>query len=244
MLEEGKDYQLSEDGQAITFKADYLRSVTEGMTEYGQAARLFLEFSQGADWLLDLMYYKPAALASNEDMAYDFDIRTQFNGDWLWTMEAFYTDTNKPAGTITYSTYQLCRTDYQPDYEAQKIVVLKAFWDACPRSGEILLRFHFRSGEIIDYTVDFNKEATWVTGVSSNEYEIDYPGKNESQPSQESADDATSQTGSEDTSSSGESSGADGSGLAIHPAVLVGIVAALLVLAALFWGYSRSRKRK
>ncbi|HIZ56523.1 MAG TPA: cellulase family glycosylhydrolase [Firmicutes bacterium] len=238
MLTAGTDYILSEDGTSVTFPAEFLKSVTADMEDYGTAARLFLEFSAGADWFIDVQYYKTPALRSMEDLAYDFQIPTQFNGDQLWTMEAYYTDTKKPAGTITYNTYQLFGTDFKPDYNNGSITLTKEFWNYCSTSGEILVRFYFRSGETVDYTIDFNKEATWAEGVSSNEYEIDYPGKNDPKDESSAADTSSQDEASENAAAVPEP-GSDNTVV-----IIIVCVVAVVVIAAVIAVVVLKKKKK
>ncbi|WEK53525.1 MAG: cellulase family glycosylhydrolase [Candidatus Cohnella colombiensis] len=164
-LAERTDYTL--DGSKLTIKASYIQSLLK--EEFGVNATLTLSFSAGADWIVNLVHYDTPKLKSVKGSAESFVIPTSFNGDSLATMEATY-KSGGVAGPGNWTSYKEYNYSFVPSYEFNVIKLTKDFFKEV-QDGEVLLRMHFWSGEVVDYTV--TKEGSSIVGVSSQEPESD-----------------------------------------------------------------------
>jgi endoglucanase len=146
-LEPGMDYTYAND--TITLKKDY---VSEVITEnYGINATLTLKFSHGADWDVYLTHYSAPILSAAEGTTEGLAIPVSFNGSRLSTLEAAYAD-GSGAGPQNWTTYKEYAYAFTVDYSANSVTLTNKFF-AETHDGEINLKFHFQSGEILEYKI-------------------------------------------------------------------------------------------
>jgi endoglucanase len=146
-LESGKDYTYAND--TVTLKKEY---VSEVITEnYGINATLTLKFSDGADWDVYLTHYSTPILSAAEGTTDGFAIPVSFNGSRLSTLEATYSD-GSGAGPQNWTTFKEYAYAFTVDYTANSVTLTSKFF-AETRDGEINLKFHFQSGEILEYKI-------------------------------------------------------------------------------------------
>jgi endoglucanase len=149
-LEQGIDYTYDEDAATLNIKQQYLwHVITEN---YGINATLTLKFSQGADWNVYLTHYSTPTLGTAEagDTS-GFAIPVNFNGTRLSTLEATYAD-GSGAGPQNWTTYKEYGYAFTVDYAANTVTFTNKFF-AETKDGEINLKFHFQSGEILEYKI-------------------------------------------------------------------------------------------
>lgn len=159
-LERDADYRL--DGDSLILTADWLNTqLGEGT---GEQAKVTLHFSQGADWPIRIMQYERPVLESANGMVGSFAIPARLGGDSLAAMEAVYADGGGNAGPQSWTPYQEYGVAFEPDYAAGVIQLPTEFLQGL-KDGVIGLRFHFWSGEQVDYTI--RKDGLNVTGLSS-----------------------------------------------------------------------------
>ncbi|NMO94601.1 cellulase family glycosylhydrolase [Paenibacillus lemnae] len=159
-LKEGKDYAL--EGSMLTIKAELLQRVQQD--SYGEQAVLTAKFSSGADWKFHIISYDPPELQQAPGSIEELLIPTEFNGDVLATMKAMYSD-GRHAGPSDWTSYKEFGHCFVPLYETQKIKLTRAFLDEL-EEGTVQLKFHFWSGEIMEYLI--TKEGTSITGSLPN----------------------------------------------------------------------------
>lgn len=92
-----------------------------------------------------------------------FAVPAAFNGNLLATMEAVYADGSN-AGPQNWTSFKEFGYTFVPDYETGVIKLQPEFWREV-NDGEVTLKFHFWSGEIVAYKVV--KSGTNVTGTSA-----------------------------------------------------------------------------
>lgn len=159
-LKKGKDYELS--GDTLTFKAALLKKLTAS-GKLGENAELVAEFNKGADWTFDVITYATPTLASAEGTTENFAIPTTFGGDRLATMEAVYAAGGN-AGPQNWTSFKEFGYAFSPDYANGTLILPANFFNEV-NDGVVNLKFHFWSGEIVDYTI--TKQGTSVTGSAS-----------------------------------------------------------------------------
>ncbi len=162
-LVKGTDYDI--DGEALIFKSSLLEKLIT--TEYGINATLTCEFSKGVDWIINIIYYDTPILKSSGGVTTGFTIPASFNGDSLATMEAVYTGGGN-AGPNDWTPFKEFNHSFTPLYAYNQIKLTKEFLNEV-NDGEILLKMHFWSGEIVEYKI--LKDGVKVTGMSSAEPE-------------------------------------------------------------------------
>lgn len=150
-LHKGKEYELN--GDVLTIKADLLARLTAS-GRFGENAVLTARFNKGADWHFDVIYYDTPKLQSVEGTTDAFAIPTAFNGDRLATMEAVYADGGN-AGPQNWTSFKEFGYAFTPSYDTNEIKLLPAFFNEV-HDGEVILKFHFWSGEIVTYTITKN----------------------------------------------------------------------------------------
>ncbi|HZC26036.1 MAG TPA: cellulase family glycosylhydrolase [Actinopolymorphaceae bacterium] len=156
-LRPGRDFALS--GEQLTFKASFLRGVLNG--DVGENAVVTAHFSRGADWKFHLIGYETPTLAGAEGTTSGFAVPTQFHGDSLATMEATYPDGSN-AGPADWTAYKEFGASFVPSYDTNEIKLTDTFFNEV-RDGDVMLRFHFWSGSIVDYKL--TKSGSTVTGA-------------------------------------------------------------------------------
>ncbi|WP_138493691.1 cellulase family glycosylhydrolase [Paenibacillus pinistramenti] len=160
-LKKNQDYTLT-DGGLLTLKANTLKSLTaSGKT--GVNAVLTLSFNKGPEWKVNVIVYKTPQLQSASGTTDSFSIPTAFNGDRLATMEAVYAD-GSFAGPQNWTAYKEFGNTFNPNYDNGTIDLLPAFFNEV-KDGDVTLKFHFWSGEIVTYTI--TKNGTAVTGQAN-----------------------------------------------------------------------------
>lgn len=156
----GTDYVLN--GEDLKLKASFLSGLTES-AELGEVAVLKAQFNKGADWNFHVMYNDTPVLQSVVGTTANFAIPTAFNGDRIATMEAVYAAGGN-AGPHNWTSFKEFARTFKPTYAANEISLTQYFFNEV-NDGTVILKFHFWSGAIIEYTI--TKNGTSITGTSS-----------------------------------------------------------------------------
>ncbi|MBW4081081.1 cellulase family glycosylhydrolase [Paenibacillus sp. S150] len=156
-LVQGTDYTLS--GDQLTFKAARLSSLTSS-GKLGVNAVLTARFNKGADWSFNVILYNTPVLSSVQGTTSSFKIPAAFNGTTLATMEAVYASGGN-AGPQNWTPYKEFGYAFTPGTNG--ISLLPAFFNEV-NNGEVILKFHFWNGEIVNYKI--TKNGTSVTGTA------------------------------------------------------------------------------
>lgn len=159
-LKEKKDYTLS--GDILNLKAAKLAELTSS-GKLGVNAVLTATFNKGVDWNFKVVVYSTPKLQNASGTASSFAIPTAFNGDQLATMEAVY-ETGGNAGPQNWTPFKEFGNTFVPAYDTNEIKLLPAFFNEV-QDGKVILKFHFWSGEIVNYTI--TKSGTTITGQAS-----------------------------------------------------------------------------
>ena len=155
-LDAGTDYAVA-DGN-LTIKAQTLRPFATG--EFGTNATLMCEFSAGADWPLNVIYYDQPVMEVAEGTTQAFTIPVEFNGDKVSTMEAVYAAGGN-AGPHPWTPFKEYDVAFKPDYEMDEVQLTPQFFKDV-KDGETRLKLHFWSGAVVNYLI--TKEGDRVTG--------------------------------------------------------------------------------
>ncbi|MGP4038474.1 cellulase family glycosylhydrolase [Gracilibacillus sp. D59] len=161
-LEEGTDYQIEEN--TITFSKELLSSLVTG-NDLGTVSTLTVTFSDGVDWDIDIRVYQTPELQETAGTTSEFHIPTNFNGDQLATMEAYYPD-GSIAGPQNWTPFKEFGYTFSPNYEDGFIALKDTFFNEV-EDGEVHLTFHYWSGETVDYT--FVKDGETVSTLVEEE---------------------------------------------------------------------------
>ncbi|MFC5827999.1 cellulase family glycosylhydrolase [Nonomuraea insulae] len=159
-LVSGTDYTMS--GTTLTLTPAALTRLA-GNRAYGVNATIEARFSQGVAWPISIITADPPTQAAATGTTTSFAIPTQFRGDQLATMEAKYAD-GSPAGPANWTPYKEFWQHFQPDYNANTIILKPEFF-AEVNDGPVTLTFHFWSGTQITYHL--TKSGTTVTGSAT-----------------------------------------------------------------------------
>lgn len=159
-LTQGTDYTLS--GDTLTLKASLLTSLTTS-GKYGENAVITAKFNKGADWNFKVVVYDTPKLSAVEGTTQAFTIPTEFRGSQLATMEAVYTSGGN-AGPQDWTPYKEFGNTFAPAYDANGIKLLPEIFNSV-KDGEVTLKFHFWSGDVVTYKI--TKSGTRVTGTTS-----------------------------------------------------------------------------
>lgn len=157
-LNPGTDYTFS--SGVLTFKAGLLNNLTAGKP-LGHKTVIKASFSKGTSWLFNVIVYNTPTLSAASGSTGSFTIPTSFNGDQLATMEAVYQNGGN-AGPQNWTAFKEFAYTFVPNYSSNQIVLKQAFFDDV-NNGTVILKFHFWSGAVIQYTL--NKNGSWVTGT-------------------------------------------------------------------------------
>jgi len=160
LLVAGQDYTLN--GNTLTLKSSLLSRLTAS-GQFGVNAVLTAKFNRGADWNIKVIYNNIPVLRSTQGTINSFSIPTTFNGDQLATMEAVYA-TGGNAGPQDWTSFKEFGYTFSPSYSNNQITLKPAFFNEV-RDGDVTLKFHFWSGEIITYKI--TKNGSSVTGKTS-----------------------------------------------------------------------------
>ncbi|WHX49741.1 cellulase family glycosylhydrolase [Paenibacillus woosongensis] len=159
-LKSGTDYTLN--GSTLTIKASQLTKLTSS-GKLGVNTTIVAKFNRGADWKFNVVLYNTPKLSSTTGTTSSFAIPTAFNGDQLATMEAVYVNGGN-AGPHNWTSFKEFETTFSPAYSDGKIKLQQAFFNEV-NDATVTLRFHFWSGEIVNYTI--KKSGSTVTGTAS-----------------------------------------------------------------------------
>ncbi|RCW49603.1 X2-like carbohydrate binding domain-containing protein [Paenibacillus prosopidis] len=157
-LMEGTDYALN--GEDLTLKASFTAKLTESAA-LGEVAELKVQFNKGADWTFHVLYNDTPVLQNAEGTTANFAIPTAFNGDRLATMEAVYAEGGN-AGPDNWTSFKAFGLTFKPSYATNEITLTQSFFNKV-NDGTVILKFHFWSGAIIEYTI--TKNGTNITGT-------------------------------------------------------------------------------
>ncbi|WP_236570410.1 cellulase family glycosylhydrolase [Paenibacillus sp. An7] len=158
-LIKGQDYTIHEN--ILTLKANFLGQWSD--TAYGKQAELRIIFNSGADWKLNIITCDVPELSEASGSSDELIIPVQFNGDELATMESLY-ENGRNAGPADWTSFKEFGHSFIPSYETNEIKLTKAFFNEI-KDGKVILKFHFWSGEMIEYIIE--KEGTSVTTIKS-----------------------------------------------------------------------------
>lgn len=156
-LQKGSDYELN--GEELTLKASLLARLT-AQGQLGLNATLSAGFSYGPNWQFKVNVYETPVLSDAVGTTETFAVPVRFNGNQLATMEAVYADGSN-AGPQNWTSYKEFGYTFMPDYAAGQIKLQPEFFNEV-KDGEVTLKFHFWSGEIVSYKL--TKSGTSVTG--------------------------------------------------------------------------------
>ncbi|KOR88058.1 cellulase family glycosylhydrolase [Paenibacillus solani] len=156
----GQDYTLN--GNTLTFTSSLLSRLTAS-GQFGVNAVLTAKFNRGADWNFKIIYNDKPVLRSTQGTINSFSIPTTFNGDQLATMEAVYAAGGN-VGPQDWTYFKEFGYTFSPSYLSNQITLKPAFFNEV-RDGDVTLKFHFWSGEIITYKI--TKNGSSVTGSTS-----------------------------------------------------------------------------
>lgn len=166
-----KDYRL--EGDKLLLLKDLLASLLDG--DLGLKAKLECSFSSGPDWAIEIIKYKTPLLLDVRRTKDSFMLPTKFNGDRLKTLEAVYLEGGN-AGSPDWTSFKQYSYAFTPSYQYNNIRLTEDFLNEIKDDKEVLLKLHFWSGEVIEYSII--KNGKWIEGVSSQEA----PGQNEPDP--------------------------------------------------------------
>ncbi|MCL6459507.1 MAG: cellulase family glycosylhydrolase, partial [Gorillibacterium sp.] len=147
-LVKGQDYDLN--GAVLTVKASQLTKLTAS-GQLGVNAVLTAKFNKGADWKFNVTTYSTPILSNIQGTTSAFAIPTVFNGDKLATMEAVYASGGN-AGPQNWTSYKEFDYTFAPSYTTNEIKLQTVFFNEV-NDGNVILKFHFWSGEVITYTL-------------------------------------------------------------------------------------------
>ncbi|WP_435921951.1 cellulase family glycosylhydrolase [Paenibacillus sp. DYY-L-2] len=156
-LQKGTDYELA--GDQLTVKASTLTRLTSAGV-LGQNAILTARFNKGTNWNFKVIIYDAPVLSNATGTTEAFAIPTKFNGNQLATMEAVYAGGGN-AGPQDWTSYKEFGYTFAPSFATDEIKLTPEFFKEV-KDGEVMLKFHFWSGEIVDYKI--TKKGTEVTG--------------------------------------------------------------------------------
>jgi endoglucanase len=159
-LQNRKDYVVR--GSTLTLKAGLLSRIL-GDRSHGVHAQLSVRFSGGVPWTLNVISYDTPVLEHASGTTASLAIPTAFNGDQLATMEAKYSDGTN-AGPHDWTSFKEFAVTFEPDYAAGQIELTQTFFNEVNDNSTVILTFHFRSGETVQYTLTRN--GTAVTGTA------------------------------------------------------------------------------
>lgn len=158
-----EDYVLN--SSVLTLKASLLEELTS-QGELGRNAELTIEFNKGKNWKLFIVTYDTPVLGSASGTTEQFHIPVAYNGDQLATMEALYEDGSN-AGPQNWTSFKEFAYTFKPDYANNTLTLTSNFFNEV-NDGNVKLKLHFWSGELLEYTITKNGAA--VTGSITPPY--------------------------------------------------------------------------
>lgn len=144
----------------MTIKAGFLRNIITH--SYGVNAVLHCRFSAGADWKINVIYYDAPVFRDMEDNIGNFLIPVAYNGAQIKAMEAIYKSNGRNAPPNDWTSYKEYNLVFKPS--TYRVELSTDFLNGL-EDGEILLKFHLWSGEMIEYVLV--KEGNNIKGISS-----------------------------------------------------------------------------
>lgn len=156
-LTKHKDYELN--GEELVLKTSLLTRLTSS-GHLGQQAVVTARFNKGPVWKLNVIVYKTPEMGNASGSTEEFAVPTAFNGNKLATMEAVYAGGGN-AGPQDWTSFKEFGYTFEPSYATDQIKLLPNFFKDV-KDGEVILKFHFWSGEIVNYKI--TKQGTSVTG--------------------------------------------------------------------------------
>lgn len=159
-LKQGEDFVLN--GEELVFKLSLLTKLTT-VGNLGVNAVLSVQFNNGPDWKLKLTVNDKPVLHNAEGTTEAFAIPTNFNGNRVATMEATYAAGGN-AGPQDWTSFKEYGNTFSPSFMTDEIKLLPDFFKDV-KDGEIILKFHFWSGEIVTYTI--TKKGDNIVGKTS-----------------------------------------------------------------------------
>lgn len=158
-LVRNRDYTVS--GDQFTLTASALTRLS-GARAYGVNATIYLYFSTGVPWRVNITTYDTPVLTGATGTTSSFVIPTAFRGDRLATMEAKYAD-GSYAGPHSWTSYKEFAVAFMPNYATGEIALTSTFFNEVSDGAPVTLTFHFWSGTLVTYTV--TKSGSTVTGT-------------------------------------------------------------------------------
>lgn len=144
--------------QTLTLSTDLLTELVN-LDKFGKSDQVILEFDQGASWRVDLIVYDTPEVHQTEGNYRHFKIPTDFNGDRLATLEAFY-ENGSGVGPQNWTTFKEFAEVFSPNYENETIDFTfnpsenqSPLFDDMRQDEPVKLKLHFWSGAILDYEV-------------------------------------------------------------------------------------------
>lgn len=168
-ITEGKDYQATSD--TLELKASFVQSILKD--KYGEAAKLKLEFSEGADWILYINYSKSPVIGKGSGDKTGYAIKVKFNGNVLSTLEAVKED-GSGIGPQNWTSYKEYDYAFTVDYKAGTVTFTDKFFNEA-EDGTVLVKFHFQNGDTADteFTISGDKVYAVKTEVVNNDNTTD-----------------------------------------------------------------------
>lgn len=159
-LKQGEDFVLN--GEELVLKSSLLTKLTT-VGNLGVNAVLSVQFNNGPDWKLKLTVNDKPVLHNAEGTTEAFAIPTNFNGNRVATMEATYAAGGN-AGPQDWTSFKEYDNTFSPSFMTDEIKLLPDFFKDV-KDGEVILKFHFWSGEIVTYTI--TKRGDNIVGKTS-----------------------------------------------------------------------------
>ncbi len=171
-LRKNLDYTVTDN--KITIKKSFLKSLQA--TANGVLGTIGIAFSSGPSWNISLIKVGKPSFKKDGTKEASWNIPMQDQGDAVISMEAF-TKNKKPVGPLDWTTYQEYGYSFLPDYENHSLNLTEEFLAFLPEKKEIVLRFHFRSGQVLDYSIIKEKE-----GIREITFDLDKKSVNSAMP--------------------------------------------------------------
>jgi hypothetical protein len=153
------------DGSVLRVKASALASYVSGAL--GEKATLTVNFSGGQPWKLRVRHHSAPVLgAASGNSADGLVIPAAFNGDLVATMEAVSVAGGN-AGPHDWTPFKQYQDTYRPNYSNNTITLTTAFLENITPQP-IDLKFHFWSGRVVVYRLNFDEGAEVVTHLIYN----------------------------------------------------------------------------
>lgn len=147
-LTPNKDYYRKEN--KLTLSKTYLDTLKKEPN--GHIQTLEVVFTKGPTWKIDLYKVGKPSFVKTGTKEETLSIPIKEAGDTIIAMESFGKD-KKPVGPLDWTTYQEYGYSFLPDYENHLLHLTSEFLSSLPMKKEVVLRFHFKSGQTVDYSI-------------------------------------------------------------------------------------------